>query len=212
MILNQSQYENAKFNHKINVSCDYCFKLLERVKRNLYNNLKRNQLKTYCNQKCQSFARTKAVLVFCLQCNKEFSKKSCELRNTSNSFCSNTCSASYNNLGISRNTNPALMKSQMSGNWIRQKARYVLKNSKRECLICGYNKILEVCHIKPVSDFLSTDLVSDINKINNLAYLCPNHHKELDKNLLSIKDKEILDSKLVPLESSTSQSLTGEAF
>lgn len=51
-----------------------------------------------------------------------------------------------------------------------------IKIQNPKCKICGYNKHIEVAHIKAVSEFSDSTLISEINDINNLIGLCPNHH------------------------------------
>lgn len=53
------------------------------------------------------------------------------------------------------------------------------------CAVCGYDKIIEVCHLKPLSSFNENALMGEVNHKDNLKYLCPNHHAEFDKGLLS---------------------------
>lgn len=74
---------------------------------------------------------------------------------------------------------------------IRGNARLVYKNNNlpRECKCCGYNKHIEVCHIKDISSFPETTPIKEVNDIKNLVGLCKNHHWELDHKLL---DKENL--------------------
>lgn len=69
---------------------------------------------------------------------------------------------------------------------IRIHAEKIIARSgiKIECAICGYDKYVEVCHIKAVSDFSDSILISEINAVGNLVLLCPNHHWEFDHNLL----------------------------
>ena len=71
---------------------------------------------------------------------------------------------------------------------IQRNARSVLSNSNKpkECLKCKYSNHVECCHIKSVSDFPDTSLISEINSIDNLIWLCPNHHWEFDNNLLKL--------------------------
>jgi predicted restriction endonuclease len=57
----------------------------------------------------------------------------------------------------------------------------------KKCMECGYNKHVEVCHIKSVSEFDEDSLVTEINHIDNLIGLCPTHHWEFDNKLLQIK-------------------------
>jgi hypothetical protein len=81
-----------------------------------------------------------------------------------------------------------------SKNWqsarstIRKNAASILQASKQkpECKVCGYAKYVEVCHIKSVSEFTDDALLGEINSLDNLVYLCPNHHWEFDNNGLDI--------------------------
>lgn len=70
---------------------------------------------------------------------------------------------------------------------IRSLARVAYRKSSRPkvCAVCGYAVHYEVCHIKPISDFLPTDFVANVNELRNLVALCPNHHWEFDHGLLS---------------------------
>ena len=69
---------------------------------------------------------------------------------------------------------------------ITKHARYVfrLSNVPRKCAICGYDKHIEIAHIKSVSSFPDSSLIGDINDIKNLQALCPNHHWEHDHKAL----------------------------
>ena len=58
------------------------------------------------------------------------------------------------------------------------------------CCICGYNKHVQIAHIKPVSSFKETDLIGEINNIKNLVPLCPNHHWEYDNDKMDAQDLE----------------------
>ena len=65
---------------------------------------------------------------------------------------------------------------------IRRNARmiYDKSNKPKYCIVCGYDKYYEVAHIKSVSSFDDDSLISEINSIDNLIALCPNHHWEYD--------------------------------
>ena len=71
---------------------------------------------------------------------------------------------------------------------IRRDAHRIFFNENKnpKCKICGYNKHIEVAHIKAVSEFSDSTLISEINDINNLIGLCPNHHWEYDHGLLKL--------------------------
>ncbi len=73
-------------------------------------------------------------------------------------------------------------------NAIRKNAtvKYHKKNMPKICKICGYSTHIEVCHIKSVSDFPDEALISEINSLDNLVALCPNHHWEFDNNIIKI--------------------------
>lgn len=56
------------------------------------------------------------------------------------------------------------------------------------CANCGYEKHVELCHIKSVSSFSSDSKIKDVNCYSNLIQLCPNCHWEFDKNHLIINN------------------------
>jgi len=67
---------------------------------------------------------------------------------------------------------------------VRTRARAIAKKlGFTECLKCGYNKHIEVAHIKPISSFSDDILISEINSKQNIMPLCPNCHWEYDHNL-----------------------------
>ena len=63
---------------------------------------------------------------------------------------------------------------------IRTRARSAVKDRKKVCMCCGYNKHVEVCHIKAVSSYPNDTLLSEVNDPSNLVLLCPNCHWEFD--------------------------------
>ncbi len=75
--------------------------------------------------------------------------------------------------------------------FIQSNARstYLLSDKPKVCCICGYDKYFEVAHIKPVSSFPDDCLIKDINNLQNLIALCPNHHWEYDNGFLSLDVK-----------------------
>ena len=65
------------------------------------------------------------------------------------------------------------------------RTRYRKSGRPQACAVCGYNVHYEVCHIKPINEFLPADFVADVNRLGNLVALCPNHHWEYDHGLLT---------------------------
>jgi hypothetical protein len=53
---------------------------------------------------------------------------------------------------------------------------YIKSGKPLYCIVCEYDKHIEVCHKKPINSFDNNALISEINDINNLEALCPNHH------------------------------------
>lgn len=73
-------------------------------------------------------------------------------------------------------------------NQIRKMARKILSKSniEKKCKICSFDAHVEVCHIKSIASFDNNALMKEINSLENLVYLCPNHHTMLDKGLIKI--------------------------
>jgi hypothetical protein len=69
---------------------------------------------------------------------------------------------------------------------VRSRARSVMKDKPRVCANCGYDKHVEVAHIKSISEFDLNCLVSEVNNESNLVLLCPNCHWEFDHNMIKI--------------------------
>lgn len=80
-------------------------------------------------------------------------------------------------------------------NSIRTHARSVVAKvgAARVCAICGYDKHVEVCHIRSISDFSDDATISEINSLSNLILLCPNCHWEFDRDLLGLGFTEFDD-------------------
>lgn len=104
--------------------------------------------------------------------------------------------------GLSEMTKGEVRKSSHTNADFRAKVlRHARTSYKKEldiivCEFCGYSIYTEICHIQPVAFFENNVLIKEINNINNLVRLCPNHHKELDLELL---DKDKLVNKILKL-------------
>ena len=71
---------------------------------------------------------------------------------------------------------------------IRKIAEKIYKSSGKPCCCakCGYSTHVEIAHIKAVSDFENSTTIAEINSIDNLIALCPNHHWEYDHGILKL--------------------------
>lgn len=65
---------------------------------------------------------------------------------------------------------------------IRGRARIAMKDCT-SCESCGYDKHVEIAHVKPIADFPLDTLVNDVNDRSNLKALCPNCHWEFDHGI-----------------------------
>lgn len=66
---------------------------------------------------------------------------------------------------------------------VRSRARASVASEPVVCQTCGYDKHVEVAHIRAVADFPDDTMLSVINARSNLMLLCPNCHWEFDHNL-----------------------------
>jgi len=56
------------------------------------------------------------------------------------------------------------------------------------CQHCGYNKHVELAHLKPISSFDKHSLLKEVNHPDNILVLCRNCHWEYDAGLLDLVD------------------------
>lgn len=52
----------------------------------------------------------------------------------------------------------------------------------KTCQKCGYDKHAELCHKKSIASFDPSTPLSEINSTENIVFLCPNCHWELDNS------------------------------
>lgn len=67
------------------------------------------------------------------------------------------------------------------------KTIYERSNKPKHCVVCGYNKHYEICHIKSVASFDDNATMLEVHSLDNMIALCPNCHWEFDKGLLNLK-------------------------
>ena len=122
-------------------------------------------------------------------------------------FCNRQCGGKYRtSRTLKKEKKPRAIKEPMTPNktkgelfakrtnWqsarssIRELARkaYIASGKPMGCFVCGYTHHVQVCHKKAVSDFDDKALVKEINDIDNLVALCPNHHWEFDNKILKL--------------------------
>jgi len=74
---------------------------------------------------------------------------------------------------------------------LRTVARQVYRQSNRPrvCHNCGYDKHVEICHIRAIGAFPDDTPVAVVSGLDNLVALCPNCHWEFDHGLLNIEPR-----------------------
>ncbi|MBI4673561.1 MAG: HNH endonuclease [Chloroflexi bacterium] len=72
---------------------------------------------------------------------------------------------------------------------VRALARRIYNDSGRPlaCAICGYSDHIEICHIKAISSFDKKTRIREVNRLENLVALCPNHHWEFDRGRIDLE-------------------------
>jgi len=178
--IKQQKIQNAK--------CKYCGKQLDKSE------------KKFCNQSCSASYNNKNVqhnkpkIRTCNKCNIEYTI--IHSNNSSKNLCSK-CVNDYNTR-TDKTKNLTLKDycyrykindkhQSLKYAHIRQFARSWLKDLKNKpCAICGYDKHVELHHIKPISEFDDDATLGEINSSKNVVQLCPNCHWEVDNNITKL--------------------------
>lgn len=121
-------------------------------------------------------------------------------------FCNHSCNANYTNehcrgytlkknrikkekkYGVDENVPICSLYGKGASKYalVRAKARSKMNFNKvdKKCVICGYDKHVEVHHKKSCNTYEDDTLLSVVNDLDNIVYLCPNHHFEADNNMI----------------------------
>lgn len=117
-------FENAKSTDKLEFECYYCYNIFFKLKKYVTHNIKynKNEIK-FCNRLCRGKSELLSEERSCKNCNKKIivQNRSFKKSKSGNSFCSKSCSASFNN----KNKRSGNRRSKMEG-WIEEelKKRY----------------------------------------------------------------------------------------
>ena len=94
----EHEYNMSKSKDKLPCICYTCNKLFFKTKLEITFELKHNEgYVKYCSRRCKDKSQELKQKVICLQCDKEFYKTLSQINKFSNHFCSQSCSATYNN-------------------------------------------------------------------------------------------------------------------
>lgn len=169
-------------------TCNYCQEVIQVKPKERIHDVRRRK---FCNKSCaasynnsKSPKRTVLENKICPKCKGRKTKdaefcRACSKKETLEKFRNKTISqVMLKNQQITHAYSP-----------IRSDARRFMEESgiPKACEICGHSNTVEVAHLKAIKDFdPATTLVKEVNSLNNLMYLCPNHHKEQEKGIILI--------------------------
>lgn len=203
-LLVQADLKSVMDSSKSQVSCKHCDKTFEKSNQDIektsnnfcsrscaatYNNLNRTGY-TFNITKRRFFPRLTPNYIYlksfvlCENCNTIYNKIGTRLSN--NNTCSSFCNME---LGMKNRIMKDSIKRTGANTYdaIRQNARVYSKYFYPPlCMVCGYDKHYEVCHIKDLKDFTRDETFYEINHKTNLIHLCCNCHWEFDKGLIDI--------------------------
>lgn len=146
-----------------------------------------NKRKTYCNE-CKQLKKKNRKLyqVPCTKCGVICMREKNRLNK--NVFCTRECFSIFHYGYATKTVTLAdiyYSNSYKSNVWskVRGQARSIIKKlniTKCQHQDCNYDKHVEVCHKRAISEFPLDTPISVVNDISNLIVLCPNHHWEFD--------------------------------
>lgn len=174
------------------VECKNCFKTFEKCDYQI-----RKTKNNFCSRSCSAtftnkfYKKREAKIRNCNLCNGVLSKE--ERRNK---FCK-SCRIDKNDETKNRTIKEErekILKSGKHPSWLHSNIRNLNRSWNKEltlkpCFICGYDKHVELAHIKPISSFSDESTLAEVNCSLNVVQLCPNCHWEFDNNLINIKEK-----------------------
>lgn len=180
------------------VKCQTCNKEFE-ITKGVYNHNKSKHF--FCSRSCSAIATNKLRVeksnIKWVTKNKGYNQ--CPICNKEKFYTSKYCKICCNMIK-SNAINERTLGSYINGHKylshycsdIRKNARYVIENSDKEkvCAYCHnheFDEILEVHHIKGILEFDRETKIKNINHIDNLVWLCPNHHTMIEKGLITLK-------------------------
>ena len=144
----------------------------------------------YCSKSCAAKINNKLVPKrtiekqnLCLECNKKLSRYKGQRKTQLCLKCFNNNKIKTTFLKTKKEMTELSYDVAHKYEKIRQHAkRYAKKNNwvMTICEKCGYDKHTELCHRKPIYSFLETSILKEINCRENIIFLCPNCHWELD--------------------------------
>jgi hypothetical protein len=140
---------------------------------------------SFCSRRCSASRPKpkKLIKIHCKHCKEELPRKSWKDRRRT---CCDACNPLKKDWSKISYSSMLGERSYQKHSRIRELARQAYERAglPKKCHICNYDKHYEIHHIKPINQFSPDDTISKINDLLNLVALCPNHHWEVDNNLI----------------------------
>jgi len=160
-----------------------------------------------CSRDCKKELQKTGTSKKCYNCGKSIYVQRANLRERN--YCSQSCVAKVSNsmnpkrqrkekpmkVAANRpskipNMTLAEIKERYKGtsnyhSIIRGDSRKVFAGEK-SCHVCGYSLHVDICHLRPVSDFPMYTVLSIVNSLDNLIALCKRCHWEFDHGHLAL--------------------------
>lgn len=177
--------ENALTQPRLVKNCEICGKefLVAKARRNTAR---------FCSFKCRGEAQSRGIWNFrpvmnveriCEVCGRKFTIHRSIENKRLRRFCSRSCYGKFR----SELADKKAEHGKYSKDEACQRARE--KNGRR-CLICGYDRFIEIAHIIPRS-------LNGTFKGKNILFLCPNCHRLFDNNLLNFREEKVIEEKVI---------------
>lgn len=194
---NEREINLKKYNDNPNY-CLFCQKEILCENKNKINEIK---VKKFCNQSCAAKYNNKLKFdidyktienvynenpKLCITCNKPIPFYKSKKQTLDRVYCSIECRNSIVRFSAEDVTKENYFNKRKNWQSARSNIRahaqklYLKSDKPKCCIVCGYDKHYQVSHIKAVSEFSGDSTIKEINDINNLIALCPNHHWEFD--------------------------------
>lgn len=130
---------------------------------------------------------------YCDECSFETKKREClECGKTHQRYSSPYCGRECRLVNSMKSTK---LKDVLGSNGsniyraVRDRAVNLYRDTKpSECQRCLYDKHVETCHITPINEFSEESMLWEVNKPDNILFLCPNCHWEFDYGDLTLEE------------------------
>lgn len=185
LIKNYTTYDVIEF------KCGICDKSIYKTKHQIQKCISKKTKMIICSNECKKMSMHKTIEVLCSYCQKEIKIQPYKTKysKSGNIFCDLKCKGKFSRKWENKTILDLKNKRQYQVySQIRDIARKIFyeHNKQFSCKNCGYNKHIEVCHIKAINSYSDDTKISEINALSNLIGLCPNCHWEFDNGLLDI--------------------------